>query len=162
MVWLLAFLQWRTCLLGDLITSLLGVVRVETGLKLSTREGSKTLLNSLHFKLLFKKQSQIQIGVFHKAGLQSSPLFRVYVSCLFVVSMLTTMTCVTAVRLSSPAINVLRNTPLVQKVSNVLTETLRFHSHSYNNHLHIKQLKCFPKIPHKCYIGKFIVFSYFA
>ncbi len=27
----------------DTVTSLLGVVRVETGLKLSTREGSKTL-----------------------------------------------------------------------------------------------------------------------
>lgn len=38
---------------------------------------------------------------------------------------LTTITCVTAVKLSSPDIRVLRNTPLVQKVRSVLGETLR-------------------------------------
>lgn len=67
--------------------------------------------------LLFKEQSQVQIHVFHTAGFQS-----------WLVLMLTTMTCVTVVRLASPAIKVLRNTPLVQKVSSVLGETLSFQS----------------------------------
>lgn len=48
-------------------------------------------------------------------------------ACVFDL-MLTTMTCVTVVRLASPAISVLRKTPLVQKVSSVLGETLRFQS----------------------------------
>lgn len=40
-------------------------------------------------------------------------------------SLLTTITCVTVDTLASPAISVLRNTPLVQKVSTVLGDTLR-------------------------------------
>lgn len=72
--------------------------------------------------------SQVRIHVFHfKEALQNM--------CVILVDfMLTTMTCVTAVRLASPAISVLRNTPLVQKVSTVLGETL---INMYKCHLHI-------------------------
>lgn len=49
-------------------------------------------------------------------------------SVYFLILMLTTITCVTVFRLVSPPIKVLRKTPVVQKVSSVLGETLRFQS----------------------------------
>lgn len=78
------------------------------------KEGSKTLLIHLLRRYSLKND-------------QSVKYMQDYAVKLYFL-LLTTMTCVTVFRLASPAIKVLRSTPLVQNVSSVFGETLRFQS----------------------------------